>query len=360
VALSSIVQTIQREYSASNSTFSKTVASFYESLEEKTSGINEIVQVKTNEMLFAVNAAINRQMEILGNSPQITQDSLDTLAELKLNHAKMNQKVDDVRDTVVQIAASFGGSMQLESVTTEAACDYIRQATDRDRRQVLDVRRQLDKLTKQFDDFKETFDVLLPFNRLGYPEWNQNVCYNRAKTPAFPNFPQEFSVYSYFVWLSKTLPYVQAVLREFHAYLLQLDAQVAQKSDRGEFERIASKTKRVVNALMDDVEDYRSKKDMFVLHQHFEELASDIYGIVNGASNAAATNTRCIACGKMVQRTTGTLKPRAVSQQMRPDDPDARTVDFLKLDGLQQEPVLSVKKVSTPRATKRPQLLVPK
>jgi hypothetical protein len=290
----------------------------------------------------------------------MTQDALTSLSELKLKNAKLTQKVDDVRDAVIQIAASFGGSQQIEAGTTEAACNFIRQTADQDRRQISDVRRQLDKFTREFTDFKSAFEVMLPFNRFGYPEWNQTVCYNRSKTPAFPAYPQEFSVYAYFVWLSKTLPYVQAVLREFHAYLLQLDAQVSQKSDRGELEMIASKTKKTVNSLVDDVEDYRSKKDMFVLHQHFEELASNIYGIVSGASNAAATNTRCIACGKMVQRTTGSIKPRATSQQMRPDDPEPRTTDFLKLDGLQQDTVLSVRKISTARSAKRPPISLPK
>jgi hypothetical protein len=355
--LSGIVQLMQNQYSASSSKFSKSVERFYSSLEESTRGINELVESKTSEMLFAVNAAIRGQMELLEKSPQMTQDAIDSLHQLKLLNAKLSQKVSDISDAVSNIAASFGGSTRVDGLTTESACSFIREAVDRDRKSVADMRNQLGKFSAVFNDFKEQFEVILPFQRLGYPQWTTNVCYNRSKVPTFPTFPHEASIYAYFSYISGTMPYVQAVLREFHSYLLQLDATVSQKADRGEFEMVTAKTKRMVNGLVSDVEDYREKRNTFVLHQDFEELASDILALVSGASNAAATNTRCITCGKFVKATTGAIK----AKQPKPDkESELRTADVLRLDGLQQEPPLSVRKVSTARLPKRPPISAPR
>jgi len=51
---------------------------FCASLNEKTRSINELVQQKTSEMPFAVNASIQSQIDMLENGPRITQDALDT------------------------------------------------------------------------------------------------------------------------------------------------------------------------------------------------------------------------------------------------------------------------------------------
>ena len=59
------VQQIRRDYTASSSQLSNTVNSFYDSLNERTNSINELVQQKTNEMIFAVFKAIEERMDQL-------------------------------------------------------------------------------------------------------------------------------------------------------------------------------------------------------------------------------------------------------------------------------------------------------
>jgi hypothetical protein len=355
--LSAIVQSIQTQYCASSSTFSKNIAAFYNSIEEKTRGVNELVESKTSEMLFAVNAAIRGQMELVGNAPPVGRDAFDSLHELKLSNAKLSQKVGDISDAVSKIAASFGGSAKVEGLTAESSCSFIREAVDRDRKSVIDMRNQLNKFSTDFNDFKEIFEEMLPFKRLGFPQWATEVCYNRSKVPTFPVLPQEASVFGYFSYIARTLPYIQSVLREFHSYLLQLDATVSQKADRGEFDMSLAKTKLIVSELVVDVEDYRDRRNTFVLRQDFEELASNLLILINGVSNAAGTNTRCIACGKHVRATTGAIKAK---QPRSEKESELRTAGILKLDGLQEEPVLSVRKVSTARLPKRLPIAAPR
>lgn len=364
VALSEAVNKIQSEYSASSSSFSKTVDAFYTSLNEKTKGINELVQQKTNEMLFAVNASIRSQMEMIENSPKMTQDALESIHDLKLKYSKALQKIDDLKDSVIQIAAAFDGSPKVEGLDSRNAYSCIKAAAERDRRNLAQMKSEMENFKGEFNTFKETFEVTLPFSKYGYPQWQKGVIYNRSKKPTFPAEPKGTSVYEYINYMGKTFPYIQAVLRELHSYVQQVDATVEQKTDRGEFEVSAAKTQKMVTALVADVEDYRVKRDQFVFHQDFEELAGDVYGIVNGASNAAATNTHCIVCGKRVQRTVGSIAPgtnRALSQQSplsARGEKTTKTSDVLRYDGLQQEPVLGIRRITTARSGKR--LAVPK
>lgn len=357
--LSNIVNEIQTDYYASRSNLSQTVDSFYSSLDERTRIINELVQRKTNEMLFAVNAAIRSEMENLGYEPKITQDTLQSVHDLKLNYSKAMQKIDDLKDSIVRIAASFEGSARVGGLNSKNAAECIRIAAEKDRKNLADMKAQMDKFKSDFDSFRETFEMTLPMKDFGAPKWNTGLTYNRNKKPELPTKPQTSSVYEYLSYMGRAFPYVEAVLREFHSYIQQIDATVQQKTDREEFEEEVGKIETRIDALVVDVEDYRNKKDKLVFQNEFEGLAGDLYAVVSGASNAAATNTKCIVCGKKVQRTTGSMQPnvsnRAVSQcSLTPRGVTATNADILRLDGLQQEPSLSIKRVKTARVPKRP------
>ena len=355
--LSDIVTEIQTEHNASKSNLSQTFDAVYSSLDERTRSINELVQRKTNEMLFAVNAAIRSEMEKLGYEPQITEDMLKTVGDLKLNYAKALQKIDDLKDAIVKIAASFQGSARVGGLSSKNAAECIRAAAERDRKNLADLKAQMEKFKTEFDTFRDTFEMTLPMAQYGAPPWNTGVTYNRNKKPALPSSPQSTSVYEYFNYMGRAFPYIEAVLREFHSYLQQLDATCEQKADREEVEQGFAKDDTRIDALLVEVDDYRSKKDQLVFQNEFEGLAGDLYAIVNGTSNAAATNTKCIVCGKKVQRTTGSIQQnvsnRAVSQcSLTPRGPTTNA-DLLRIDGLQQEPSMSIKRVMTARVPKR-------
>lgn len=350
--LTESVQKIRKDYDESSSFFSNTVNSFYDSLNKRTKSINDLVQQKTNEMIFAVHKEIQNRMDQLETTPQMTKEAIDLIHEVKLDLQKSNQKIDELSDTMIQMAAAFDGSPKVEGLKRCNVALCIRNAAERDRQTVSDLSAHFEEFGKDFLDFKKKFDAILPIDTCGFPQFTKNIIYNRSDVPTFPNFAPVSTVFDYFRYIGKTMPYIQAVLRELHAYMSQIDACVAQKTDRVEFEQYNDETTKLINSMIDDVEDYRSKKDALIVNNEFEELASDIYGIVNGASNSAATNTRCIACGKMVQRIAGSIKnpTRPVSQQMT--SRTERTInmqDSLKIDGLVKEPVLTIKKVQTSR-----------
>lgn len=364
VRLTEAVQQIQKDYSSSSSILSKTVDSFYSSLEERTKSINDLVQQKVNEMLFSVNAAIRGQIEMLENGPHVAQDTLDTVHNLKLQVARTTQKVEDLKETLIQMAAGFDGSSKVEGLTRKTAPSTVRSAVDKDRKKLAQTNKKLADFEKEFLEFQDTFDTILPVKTRGFPQFIAPPQYNRKSTPEFPKMPAAQTVFDYFDFIAKAMPVVYSVLRELHAYILQIDATVAQKTDRGEFEQYTNETQRLVNSIIDDVEDYRSKKDHLILHEHFEELAQDIYNIVNGASNSAATNTRCIACGKMVQRVAGSIKSPRTTSTARPtssqsareltgktDKTSSRDSELLKLDGLVHETLID-KKTNTARIPK--------
>jgi len=285
--------------------------------------------------------------------------------DLKLKYAKASQKIDDLQDSVVQIAAGFEGSARVEGLTGKSAGECIRAAAERDRRGVAEMRAQVARFSRDFARFKDVFEMALPLEKIGAPQWHASAAYDRATKPVLPAPPQDASVYDYIAYMGRAFPYVQAVLREFHAGMGQLSAAVEQKTDRTEFEIATARTRKELAAIVPDVEDYRSRRAHLVLRQDFEELAEDVYGIVNGASKAAATNTKCIGCGKLVQRTVGSIQPglSRTATQRSPlssrGDVTTRTADLLRLDGLQQEPVLGIRRIVTSR-TGRPAVVAPR
>ncbi|OHS96724.1 hypothetical protein TRFO_37064 [Tritrichomonas foetus] len=358
------VKQIQKDYTNSSSELSNTVNKFYDSLDQRTNSINALVQQKTNEMLFAVHKAIQGHMDMLEATPKMTKDAIDLIHEVKLDMQKSNQKIDELSDIIIQMGAAFNGTGAVEGLKKKNVANCIRNAAERDRGNVADLNSRFVNFTKDFMDFKRKFDLILPVDTCDFPQFVKSQIYNRTEAPAFPRFPTVNTVFDYFKYIGRAMPYLQTVLREMHAYICQIDAAVGQKTDRVEFERYHDETTRLVNSIIDDVEDYRSKKDTIVLNEDFEELAGDIYGIVNGASNSAATNTRCIACGKMVQRIAGSIKnpTRPVSQQLTTrTEKTFNPNDSLKIDGLMKEPVLSIKKVQTARTpVKRRVVAIPK
>lgn len=346
------VQQIRNDYTASSSKLSNTVNSFYDSLNERTNSINDLVQQKTNEMLFAVFKAIEGRMDQLEATPKMTKDAIDMITEAKLDMQKSNQKIDELSDIVVQMAAAFDGTPRVEGLKSKTAASCIRNAAERDRQTIADLSARFQEFTKDFLQFKKKFDEVLPVDTHGFPQFAKNPVYNRSDAPSFPFFPIVSNVFDYFKYIGKVMPYIQSVLREIHAYMCQIDAAVQQKTDRVEFEQYNDETTKLVSSIIDDVEDYRSKKDILVLNDDFEELASDLYRIVNGASNSAATNTRCIACGKMVHKIAGSIvnPSRPVSQQLTArTEKTITTTDSLRNDGLMKEPILNIKRVQTAR-----------
>ena len=290
----------------------------------------------------------------------MTKDAIDMITEAKLDMQKSNQKIDELSDIIVQMAAAFDGTPKVEGLKSKTAASCIRNAAERDRQTIANLTSRFQEFTKDFLLFKKKFDEVLPVDTHGFPQFIKNPVYNRSDAPTLPHFSPVTNVFDYFKYIGKSLPYIQSVLREMHAYICQIDAAVAQKTDRAEYEQYNDETTKLVNSIIDDVEDYRSKKDILILNDDFEELAADIYRIVNGASNSAATNTRCIACGKMVHRIAGSIKntSRPISQQMtsRTEKPYTPT-DSLRTDGLMKEPVLSIKRVQTARTPLKPRVV---
>jgi hypothetical protein len=117
-----------------------------------------------------------------------------------------------------------------------------------------------------------------------------------------------------------------------------LDAGLEQKVDKASFESFASRTNEILDELIENVQDYMAKKGNLVLRSDFDTLAEDLHRMVDVAANAAVTNTRCLACGKRVDRVVGSQVNRPVSRgPPLSARGDARGVNFdlLRLDGLE-------------------------
>jgi hypothetical protein len=224
----------------------------------------------------------------------------------------------------------------MEKLTGKNAASIIRLAAERDRKNYEDMKAKFDRFSHEFWAFKDAFDMMLPFDQFGFPEWPKNVPYNLTDAPIFMSCPQAPSVYDYFYYMSKTFPYIQSVLREFHSYVTQLGMMVEQKVDRGEFDVFIAKTNESLDQMMEEVSDYVSKKGSFVMRSDFEDLAEELHRIVDIAANAAITNTKCLACGKKVERVAGSQSSRSSSRAapMSARGQPTRNLDLLRLDGL--------------------------
>lgn len=303
--LSQAVVTLQKQCNDSSDVLSETVKKFKSSLESRQETINDYVNSKLNEMLFSVNAAIRSELEALDKTPASTQQAIDEVHEMKLKVAKMSQKLDDVKDTVIQMAAAYDGTMKIDRLKRKTVPSCVRVAATRDRNQIQQNADDIDKMKKQFEEFTTTFNRILPYADRDFPQFAKGCTYSRNEIPKFPEYPYVYSFNDFASYTAKVIPLTESILRELHSYIKQLDATLRAKLDQREYNVNQNELQKTLRALIDETTDYKNRKDDIVSKENFDELADQLYSIVNGSSNSACTNTRCMACGKFVQRTTG-------------------------------------------------------
>jgi hypothetical protein len=152
------VKVIQNDYSVASGGINREMEKFEQVFEDRSADLSDLIEQKTNEMLFAVNAAIKGQIEMLEIGPFMTRDALNSLEKLKLRDSKVAQKIRDLKDSVIQIAASLDGPDRVDGLTFKNASAIIRLASERNRRTMEDMKSKFDKLSRDLGIFKDSFE----------------------------------------------------------------------------------------------------------------------------------------------------------------------------------------------------------
>lgn len=313
--LSQAVVSLQKQCNDSSDVLSETVKKFKSSMDSRQNSINDLIQSKLSEMLFSVNAAIRSELEALDKTPVSTQEAIDEVHDMKLKVAKMSQKLDDVKDTVIQMAAAYDGTMKVDRLSRKTVPACVRVAATRDRNQLQQNTDDIDKIKKQLEEFSQTFNRILPYGDKEFPQFAKGVTYSRSDIPKFPDYPYVYSFNDFAQYTAYVIPLTEAILREMHSYVKQVDATLRSKLDQREYNVNQNEIQKTLRALIEESDDYKNRKDNLISKENFDELSDQLYSIVNGSSNSACTNTRCMACGKFVQRTTGSPQISRVEQK---------------------------------------------
>lgn len=316
VNLSEAVVSLQKQTTHSSEVLENTVKDFKASMNERSESINQMMQTRLNEMLFSVNAAIRGELEMLDKSPMPTKQTLDDVNNLKLNFAKMNQKVDEIKDTIIQMAAAFDGEINIDKLSKKTVPSCIRCAANRDRTKLDENIEAVKRLKERIDSFEETFDRVLPYQDHSFPQFNnRDYNYDRKQSPTFPPLPQSVTSFDDFAsYVSNVIPIIQTSIRGIHGYVSNLDAAVKSKVDKADYDTYQNQTQKTLSFIIQETDDYKEKKNNIVTKDDFQSLSVRLLDVVNGASKSSCTSTRCVACGKIVEHTADTNQNQQIPQ----------------------------------------------
>ena len=308
VNLSEAVISLQKQANDSSQELRTTVHDFHSSIEQRSQTFNQILQTKVNDMLFSVNAAIRGELEALEKTPVNTKQAIDDVHNIKLKVSKMEQKLDDLKETVIQMAAAYDGNMRFDSLNRKTVPSCVGNAAARDRTKIEENTAQIAEIGKKVDDFIETFNRILTYQDSQFPQFNNKNNYNRKDTPSYPPLPNVTSFNDFSSYVCDVVPILQNVSRELYSYISQVEAKVNITLEKKTFESFQNEIRKTLSFIIEETDDYRAKKNNLVMKEDFQNLSDHLFDVVNGASNSSLTNTRCVACGKIVQNTSPTSR----------------------------------------------------
>ena len=319
-------------------------------LDERNKAMDQEIQKKVNDMMMTLNAAIKREMEDISNKPATEKKTFDEVHTMKLNMSKVTQKVEDIKNTVIQMAAAYDGKLKVEQLSRKTVPSCVRLAAEKDRRQLDENKKAIEDIQKKLEDFSLTFDRILPYANNEFPQFLKGYIYSREEKPTFPVPPYIHSFHDFALYTTQVIPMMQTMIREIHTNVKDLESDTKEKLSHKQFNAFKGDIDKTIVLLKEETDDYSKRKNNLVLKDDFNELADTIWGIVNGNSNSSCTNTRCICCGKIVQRTTGTIKVQRtteapLSSRTTERPMSARPVDLLRSDGLQPQSLFSTANV---------------
>ena len=305
VNLSEAVVSLQKQAHQSSEVLKSTVNDFQSSIEQRSQSLHQILQTKINDMLFSVNAAIRGELETLEKTPVNTKQAIDDVHEMKLQVAKMSQKLDDLKETVIQMTVAYDGEMKFETLKRKTVPTCIENAAKRDRAKIQKNTDDITELSNKLDSFIETFNRILPYHDSNFPQFNNKLNYNRKEMPSYPPIPTSVLSFDDFAsYVCDTVPMLENVTRELYSYISNTEAKANNALVASNFETFQTEIQKTLSFIIEETDDYRNRKNNFVTKEDFQNLSDHLFEIVNGASNSSATNMRCIACGKLVQKTS--------------------------------------------------------
>lgn len=325
-------------------------------LDERNRGIDEAVQTKLNEMLFAVNAAIHKEIDELFKSEGSQKSATDEIRTMKLTLSKLTQKVDDVKGTLLQAAAAYDGKLNIEQLSRKTIPTCIRIAANNDRKLIQENKMELERIRNDFDDFSNTFNRILPYGDSEFPQFINGYIFSRDDAPTFPTAPYVHSFNDFAQYIAHVVPMMQSMIREIHANLKEIEQSNNEKLSQRQFNVFKTDLDKTLDIMQAETDDYAKRKTNFVLKDNFNELSDSLFDIINGAGGSSCTNTRCIACGSIVQRTTGSIpvtkdnQPYTSRSCVTPRGDScmsARTTDYLRTDGLEPDRLFKKSKGSS-------------
>jgi len=342
--MKNLVLSLQKQVEESNIRVGQTMNGFKQELDERSTTINQLVQGKINEMLFSVSAAIRGQVEMLEKSSS-SSDGSRVFQDMKLSITKLNNRVDELKNTVFQIATAFGDS---SLVTQQGSSSVIQSVIMKDRAIAAQNAKLIQELRENYIDIREKMEMILP-DGLDIPQFKAIPSYNRAEIPEFHKPPKINTVFEFMQHVTSAIPSIQGILREYHSYLTYIDMQTQSKVDRRDYLNYINNCDLRSKKISDSLQFFEEKKESIVYRNDFDELANSLYDIVNGTSSSSCTNTKCIACGKPVQSITGSfksLKDNTTQDRCCTSRPN----DMLKLDGLVSDLAIEARRVKTARS----------
>ena len=304
VNLSEAVISLQKQANDSSIELRTTVHDFHSSIEQRSQTFNQLLQTKVNDMLFSVNAAIRGELEALEKTPVNTKQAIDDVHNMKLQVSKMEQKLDDLKETVIQMAAAYDGNMRFDTLSRKTVPSCVGNAASKDRARIDENANNIKEIGEKVDKFIDTFNRILPYQDTQFPQFNNKTVYNRKDVPSYPPLPNVSSFDDFSAYVCNVIPLMQNVSRELYNYITQVDAKVNITLEKKTFDSFQNEIRKTLSFIIQETDDYRAKKNNLVLKEDFQNLSDHLFDVVNGASNSSVTNTRCVACGKLVQNTS--------------------------------------------------------
>lgn len=329
------IKVLQENQEKSKLTLDQTVIDFHKSLEDNKTLVQNLIQNKLNEMLFSVNAAIRGHFETMDFDPTVCKKAMNNINNINVSINKLSSKVSDLKNSLMQMASAIDGQIGADNLNCSTASGVVRVALSRDRARIDSIDSNIKNISRKLNELSEAVNVALPYKDTQLPQFLNNYQFNRSDTPTFPPAPDVYSLHDLVQYLTTVVPMMQAMVRELFLYLQQVDAVCNDKIGRKEFSMFSDDTQNALKPIIEEFDDFQTHKSSYVLHDDFDELADKLFDIVNGVSNSSATNTRCIACGKKVQRTTGLIRIPRDSSRLK--SISARDIDVLHTDGLSRE-----------------------
>lgn len=297
---------IQDDYKEKSSNVQILIDQFTVFLNSKTSSMDKLVEEKINQITLSINAAIEKEFEAKENFLR-KKENENSILSLRREFDLLDQKAKVTRDRVVQIAGAIDDVSKPGTITHKNAASCVRVAITRDREILRKCYQSVQNMEKTYDLVNSSITNVLS-NEQAMPQFSNETTWNRTEPPSFPPIPIVSSLRDILLYVCEVIPIFEAVLREFYFYLQNIDSKVNNKMEKSFFGQFSESFEKTLEFFKTEIQDYTQKKNFFVFKSDFTEFASTIYSMMEGHSLSAATNTKCIACGKNVQRVSGPVK----------------------------------------------------